>query len=263
LTGDAPSGLRRWLGPVALALLLLLAALPLVAAPTFPKLTGRVVDEAQQLNASVRSRLSERLAAHERATGNQVVVVTLENLSGYSIEEYAYQLGRHWGIGQKGGDNGVLLIICPSERSLRIEVGYGLEGVLTDAISSNIINGVIVPYFRSGQVEAGIEAGAISVVEALGGQYEMRARSSSRSAPRGRPSGFLVFIIVLFVLGSSFRGGRRRGRGLGRAGWLLGGFALGSTLGRGGGGFGGGGFGGGGFGGGGGSFGGGGASGGW
>jgi uncharacterized protein len=229
-----------------------------LAAPSFPKLTGRVVDDANVLEAGTRSRLTDRLAAHERATGNQVVVVTVPDLQGLSIEEYGYQLGRHWGIGQKGVDNGVLLIICPSERTLRIEVGYRLEGDLTDATSSNIINAVIVPEFRRGRFERGVEAGAIAIIEALGGQYEMRDVSSRRARPGRRSPGFLVFAVVAFMLMSSLRGRRRRG--LGGAGWLLGGFALGSALGQGGRG---GGFGGGGFGGGGGSFGGGGASGGW
>ncbi|MBR5129846.1 MAG: TPM domain-containing protein [Alphaproteobacteria bacterium] len=103
----------------------------------FPTLTGRIVDEAQILSAQVEQQLKTLLQSEAQ---HQVVVVTLSDLEGKSIEEYGYQLGRHWGIGEKGNDNGVLLIIAPNERQARIEVGYGLEGVLTDALSSVILN---------------------------------------------------------------------------------------------------------------------------
>ena len=219
----------------------------------FPKLTGRVVDEAGLLSPSTARALDERLAAHERATSNQVVVVTLRSLQGRSIEEVGYQLGRHWGIGQEGQDNGALLIVAPNERQVRIEVGYGLEGTLTDAICSNVIHAVILPAFRSGDVEGGIVAGAEAVIEALGGQYRMREgrpRREHGSAPFN--VGMLIFLVfVALTFGRSMGGGRRlRGR--------RGGVFIGPGFGGGGGGFGGGGFGGGG-----GGFGGGGASGGW
>lgn len=105
----------------------------------FPALTGRVVDEANILSSQAERQLTTLLQAE---TKHQVVVVTLASLEEKSIEDYGYQLGRHWGIGEKGNDNGVLLIIAPNERQVRIEVGYGLEGVLTDAISSVILNNV-------------------------------------------------------------------------------------------------------------------------
>ncbi|WP_240554877.1 TPM domain-containing protein [Oceanicoccus sagamiensis] len=130
------------------------------AAPEFPKLKGRVVDGASYLSAAAERRLSQQLQAHEQAGGNQVVVATFEDLQGYSIEEFGYQLGREWGIGQKGKDNGVLLLVAKAERKVRIEVGYGLEGTLTDAISANIIQSVILPTFKQRQFERGI-AGAL------------------------------------------------------------------------------------------------------
>ena len=114
-------------------LLLILASRALAAAPKFPTLTGRVVDDAGVLDASTQSQLTDMLAAHERATGEQVVVVTLDSLQGFSIEDYGYQLGRYWGIGQKGKNTGAILIVAPKEHKVRIEVGYGLEGTLTDA----------------------------------------------------------------------------------------------------------------------------------
>ncbi|HSH49628.1 MAG TPA: TPM domain-containing protein, partial [Halomonas sp.] len=129
---------------IPLLALLLTAALALPAQALhaqqldFPELTGRVVDRAELLDPATESRLSDMLAAHEKASTEQLVVVTLPNLQGASIEQYGYQLGRHWGIGQAEKDNGALLIVAPNERKVRIEVGYGLEGRLTDAQSSVI-----------------------------------------------------------------------------------------------------------------------------
>ena len=113
--------------------------------PDFPDLTGRVVDRADMLPAKVERRLSQMLEAHEQSTTEQVVVVTLPNLQGYAIEDFGYQLGRHWGIGQEGEDNGALLLVAKDERRIRIEVGYGLEGRLTDATSATRSGRGILP----------------------------------------------------------------------------------------------------------------------
>ena len=224
----------------AAVLLIALVSVAAFAAPKFPALTGPVVDDAGMLSTGARQTLTELVLGHENATGDQVVVVTLPNLQGYSIENYGYQLGRFWGIGQKGKDNGVLLIVAKAERKIRIEVGYGLEGRLTDAISSNIINTVITPAFKKGDFDTGVVDGTRAIIAALGGQYKMRQPSGSQGH---QVSGLwtLLMIIIFFWIFPSMFGGGRIGRGL----------------------FWGGGFGGGGFGGGGGSFGGGGASGGW
>src|SRR5271170_2711597 len=127
-------------------------AFPAAAAPTFPPLTGRVVDDAGVLSEDTRAQLTNMLQQQEQQAGDQVVVVTLKSLQGYSIEDYGYQLGRYWGIGQsgknsknKGKDNGALLIVVPSEHRMRIEVGYGLEGQLTDAILKTIGGATITP----------------------------------------------------------------------------------------------------------------------
>ena len=110
--------------------------IPRTGALTFPTLTGRVVDEANILDpATQRAALTQKLADLEAKSTDQVVVVTLKSLQGTSIEDYGYQLGRHWQIGQKDKNNGVLLIVAPNERKVRIEVGYGLEGTLTDLVS--------------------------------------------------------------------------------------------------------------------------------
>lgn len=232
---------------------LLLVAQLALAAPEFPALTGRVVDQAGLLTPEQQAQLTQQLAAEEQASSNQLVVVTLKSLDGYDIADYGYQLGRHWGIGQKGKDNGALLIIAPKEHKVRIEVGYGLEGALTDAISSVIIQREIVPAFRKGNFYQGIQQGVGAIIQVIHGQYKAKPKSQhSRHASIWQIVLLVIFMFLVMPWLSGFSG---RGRG-----GVIGGFGGGSF---GGGGFGGGGFGGGGFGGGGGGFGGGGASGGW
>ena len=152
-----------------LALLLCVMAMTVRAELVFPALSGRVVDNAHMIQPAVIEQLTRQLQAHEQSTGEQLVVVTLENLQGTSIEEFGYQLGRHWGIGQKGKNNGALLIVARDERKLRIEVGYGLEGRLTDAQSALIIRQVISPAFKNGNVSKGISDGVAAMLFVLGG----------------------------------------------------------------------------------------------
>jgi uncharacterized protein len=241
------------------ALLLLLAAAALAAEPVYPALTGRVVDDAGILSASTRNQLDASLAQHEQQTGQQLVVVTLPSLQGYTIEDFGYQLGRRWGIGQKGRDNGALLIVAPKERKVRIEVGYGLEGTLTDAQSRIIIEQVILPQFRRGDFNAGVSDGTAAILRVLGGAPLDGAVRHARTVENAPPPWVFFVFLVLFI---AFFAWRIYGA------WplLLAGRGAGPWYGSGGfGGFSGGGFsgGGGGFSGGGGSFGGGGASGGW
>lgn len=234
-----------------LAALLLLPALAWSqSAPEFPELTGRVVDRADMLPANAESQIAKMLEAHEQASTEQVVVVTLKDLQGYTIEEYGYQLGRHWGIGQEGEDNGALLIVAKEERKVRIEVGYGLEGRLTDAQASLIINRVITPAFRKGDFQSGIVNGAAAMIKVLGGEPMATPSRQNTRPDNDEPDPFLLLIFFLVVMGKMLFTGLLGGRT---------GF-IGGTGGRGG--FGGG-LGGGGFSGGGGGFGGGGASGGW
>ncbi len=224
-------------------------------APEFPPLTGRVVDQAEMLSPQTEARLNQMLAAHEQATTNQLVVATLPNLQGYEIADYGYQLGRHWGIGQKDKDNGALLIIARDEQKIRIEVGYGLEGELTDAASSVVISRVIAPEFREGRFEEGIVAGVEAMLAILGGEAIPAQAGQREQEGPDLPLPVLLFMLFFIIFGS-FLGGGRRGRRY-RRGIFYGGMAGGGFGGLGGGGFGGG------FGGGGGGFGGGGASGGW
>ena len=144
-----------------LAVLVLLGSFGVaMAAPKFPPLTGRVVDNADILSPQAEGELTQELEALEAQTGRQLVVATLPDLQGYEIEDYGYQLLRTWGIGDKARDDGVILIVAPSERKVRIEVGYGLEPVLTDALSSLIINRTIIPAFKQGNMEQGVVDGS-------------------------------------------------------------------------------------------------------
>ncbi|GBE43634.1 hypothetical protein BMS3Bbin10_01714 [bacterium BMS3Bbin10] len=168
------------------------------AQPVFPELTGRVVDNANLLSAADESQLVSDLEAHEAKSTDQVVVVTLPSLQGYEIEEFGYQLGRHWGIGQKGKDNGVLLIVAPKERKVRIEVGRRLEPLLTDALSKLIIENGILPRFRDGDVAGGIKAGVRDILAVLAGDaQELTARAQAREDV---PDAWVTIFIVMVWL---------------------------------------------------------------
>lgn len=266
------TGVRRALSvalrPGWLGLLVGLLIVPALAwaAPKFPPLTGRVVDNAQLLSPESEAKLTAELAGLEQKTGRQLVVATLPDLQGYEIEDYGYQLLRTWGIGRKAEDDGVILIVAPNQRKVRIEVGYGLEPVLTDALSSLIIQRAILPAFKEGRFEQGVVQGAQAVAAQLGlPEDEAKARVAQAAAQREAASSgggsaipvIFVILVVFWILSGVMRafGGRQRGsRGLW---WLL--PLLLSSGGRHGGGW----SGGGGFSGGGGSGGGGGASGDW
>ena len=269
------AGLRQNRAVIALGLLF--AALLLFAggvrAQTFPALTGRVVDGANIIPADVKARLDQKLAGLEAQSHRQLVVVTLASLQGYEISDYGYQLGRNWGIGSKEKNDGALLIVAPTERKVRVEVGYGLEGVLTDGLSSLIIQQKILPRFKAGDMQGGIEAGTDALITQLtlpdAEARKLAATAQPRPAAKtGFPLSTLIWLgfIFFFFLLPMFRrmGGGRSGYSSG-----LGPVILWNAMnsrgggGFGGGGFGGGGLGGGGFSGGGGSFGGGGSSGSW
>jgi uncharacterized protein len=260
----------RGAGPLVVAVLALVAlAGAAFAAPNFPRLSGRVVDEANLLSPEAERSLTARLQALEESTGRQMVVATIPDLQGYPIEDYGYQLGRSWGIGDAKRDDGVLLIVAPNDRKVRIEVGYGLEPILTDSLTSVIIQSRILPAFRSGDMEAGILAGAEAVAAQLAlpeGEAKANVRKAAEAAREGGGSPLvtlIVLVLIFWVLASVMRGGGRSARAFRRAG--LGGPVILPPIGGGwrGGDWGGGGFGGGGFGGGGGGFGGGGSSGSW
>jgi uncharacterized protein len=267
--------MARWrLSTLVLVVVAMIACIGgAIGEPSFPALTGRIVDQAGILNPAARARIETKLQDLETKTSTQLVVVTLKSLQGYDIADYGYQLGRKWGIGQKGQNNGVLLIVAPAERRVRVEVGYGLEGTLTDAVSRLIIDNAILPRFRTGDFSAGIERGVDDIVQVLSGDAEdFKRRAAERERPRGDEGiglfGFVLIILLVWLLMYVQQSRRQQLRGRRRPdGWgpVIGGGGMpGGWPGGGGWSSGsGGGFGGGGFSGGGGSFGGGGSSGSW
>ena len=241
-----------------MALVLLLFPLTAVA-QTFPPLTGRVVDGANLLKAAERQALEAKLKAHEDKTTDQVVVATISSLEGYPIEDYANRLFRHWQLGQKDKDNGALLLVAPNERKVRIEVGYGLEGALTDALSKIIITTAIAPRFQKGDFAGGIDGGVDAMLSILTGdaeEWQRRAEVREDQSSEFDPiATFIILLILFFIISRIMSAGGPRRVGRGRHGpWIIP---------TGGGGWSGGSGGGGGFSGGGGSSGGGGASGSW
>jgi uncharacterized protein len=248
-------------------LLLVLLAVPGAAALRIPPPPDhRVNDYAGALTPAERDRLEQTLIAREATSRNQVVVAIFRSLEGESLEDYSIRLAQAWRIGQKGLDNGVIFLVFLDDRKMRIEVGYGLEGSLTDAISSSILRDVVAPRFRAGQIADGIGAGLDAIDRAIAGTY-VRPPDAGKGQRQGDVGWrellallFVFFLIVALVTNRMQQAAlRRRGWTGGSAGW--GGPFVGGG-GFGGGGWGGGG-GGGGFSGGGGGFGGGGSSGSW
>jgi uncharacterized protein len=236
----------------------------------FPALTGRVVDQAGVMTAESRSDVEAKSKDLEDKSGIQLVVATVKSLQGGDIETYANELFRFWKIGQAQKNNGVLLLVAPAEHKVRIEVGYGLEGTLTDALASVIISSAIIPRFKTGDFSGGIERGVDGIISVLGGdtadwQPKVSVRSDDPSAVFNQLFPILFFVLIIFVVWYLIH--NANGTPSGRNGRRSGGPIFvpysGSTWGGGGGGFSGGGGFGGGFSGGGGSSGGGGASGGW
>lgn len=169
-----------------------------------PALTGRVVDQAGTLSPAVKAELETALAAHENNTTNQVVVVTLESLNGANIEEYSLELGRRWGIGQKGKDNGALLVVAPNDKQIRIEVGYGLEGILTDALSSNIINYYIIPEFKKGDIQNGIKIGTQKIIALLEGDESAKKEIEAQADYEPLEAAALMTGIITLITSGFF-----------------------------------------------------------
>ncbi|MCY6383215.1 TPM domain-containing protein [Hoeflea prorocentri] len=189
--------------PAVLILLIGLLAIGLTAvrAQDIPPLTGRVVDSAGILPANVRDSLVAKLAAFEQKSSDQVVVATIDTTGEWTIEHYANLMFRRWGLGQAEENNGVLLLVAVSDRQLRIEVGYGLEGTLTDVLSKLIIDDVIVPEFREGDFPGGIEAGVDSIIDVLEGDAaELEARAERNHSRFDTDDLFAVGFFSLFGL---------------------------------------------------------------
>lgn len=229
------------------------------AAPSFPALTGRVVDQVGLLSAEKKQNIIAELEAFEVKSTMQVVVAIVASLEGYDIRQYGLELGRHWAIGQKDINNGVLLLVAPNERKVSIEVGYGLEGALPDALAFAIIQDYILPQFKAGKMGEGVELGAQMIVKSLDGEIDVQSlqaakqQTQSQSKQTQKNIGMIFMLAFMaFVIGAVISAIRNPGGGTGgtsgtttrrsSSGWSSGG---------------------GGYSGGGGSFGGGGASGGW
>jgi uncharacterized protein len=181
-----------------------------------PPLTGRIVDLADLLPVEVETSLTAKLAAHEQQTGDQIAVLTLPSLEGEPLEEYAHRVAVTWQLGRKGIDNGLLLLVVPKERRIRIEVGYGLEGKLTDAAASRIIRNVIVPRFRAGDFSGGIGAGVTAILERLEGS------EGASAPPRAEGNETWNSVLIAVVLGTVI--GALIGRPLRWLGSAIGGF---------------------------------------
>jgi uncharacterized protein len=172
------------------------------------------VDLAHVLPAQDTQQLSEQLKAHEEKTGNQVAVLILPSLDGEALEEYSHRVATAWKLGHKGTDNGVLLLVALKERKLRIEVGYGLEGTLTDLRSSRIIRQEIVPHFKAGNIPEGVRAGTEAILKTIEGTYQAADETQRPSVQPDAIQHVVIGIIVGFVAGLILSQGLRRARAL-------------------------------------------------
>ena len=192
----------RSVAPLLVLLLVAVLATFALAQPKFPALTGRVVDEANLLSGEDKRTLEAELKALEEKSTDQLVVYTTRSLQGYPIEDFGYQLGRAWKLGQKGKDNGAILIVAPNDRKVRIEVGRGLEPQLTDVMTKLIIENAILPAFRRGDFVAGIKAGVRDIRDVMLGDAEAVKQRARGAAKRTNDSGggIAVAVLILFVL---------------------------------------------------------------
>lgn len=169
----------RALGFLMLVACCLQPAISVYAQPAIPALSGRVVDRASILNEETERLITSLLAAHEDTTSNQVVVLTIPSLEGANLESYSLEVARTWALGREDRNNGVLLLIAYNDRKMRIEVGYGLEGDLPDAMAKRIIDYEMTPAFRNGDFDGGVLNGVRAIVGTIEGSYEPAESSSN------------------------------------------------------------------------------------
>ncbi len=255
--------LSRWFACLSLSLVLFFSA-GLRAEVELPQLKGRVNDQAGLLATAEQAQLERQLSEYEKSTGHQFVFVSVPSLEGDAIESFSIRLAEQWKLGDKERDDGLLFIVAQKERKVRIEVGYGLEGAIPDAVASRVIRDQVAPAFSQGAYSEGIKSAFSTLMSAASGEAQKPPSDEGARRRKKKRSPFGAFLwlgivgLILFLKrGGGTGGGRSRRRYYGS----MGGLGLGGGLG--GSGFGGGGFGGGSFGGGGGGFGGGGSSGGW
>ena len=198
-----------------LSFLLLFSALPTWGIPEPPQPPRRVNDFAGMLGPEGSSRIESLLAAYEDSTSTQIAVVFVENLEGYEVADYASRIFEQWNIGQKGTNNGLLILVARDDRKIRLETGYGLEERLTDALSRRIIEQDILPLFRKGDVEGGITAGIYRVTEVLSGAYQAKEGSGSdlwADLKRSLPFSLAILVILLLLIARGAGGGGGGGR---------------------------------------------------
>ena len=224
-----------------LIIIVFIFSLTTFAQPEIPKLQYRASDFTNTLTQSELNNLNLRLKSYEDSTSNQFVSLMIPTLNNYPLEDYSYEVAEKNGIGTKENSNGVLFLVVKDDRKMRIEVGYGLEPVLTDALSSSIIRNEIAPYFRDNQYYSGIISGIDAIIAAIGGEYKSEYKEKSRGL---NALEIIILLLIVFIILSIIPKSRKIGRS---GGYIYRGGSWGN----------------GGFSGGGGSFGGGGASGSW
>lgn len=201
--------MKSKISPVFVSLLILLSAFQGFSQRAVPPLEGkRVHDEANVLSSNTVEQLEVQLKHYEDSTSNQIAILIIKSLEGDAIEDYAIRVAHYnpvkkegWGLGQADKDNGVLLLIAVEDRKMRIEVGYGLEGVLTDALSSRIIRNEMVPNFRRGDYDAGVLLAINAIVRAIGGEYVADEDSSKENNTMSSSDKILVSLVVFGLLG--------------------------------------------------------------
>lgn len=194
-------------------ILVVLLATGLSADTKFPVPDGLINDRADLLSRGEVTRLESKAQTYLKASGNSVAVLIVNTVGDMSLEDYAHDVFKAWGIGEKGKDNGVLLLIALNEKKIRLEVGYGLEANLTDLESGRIVNrnSVMAGYFREGNFSAGLNAAFDAIVEAIGGDYQLPPEAQKRTEKKTGPVGVFIFFLMFVLIGfSRFRRSSRR-----------------------------------------------------
>ncbi len=186
----------------------------LYAALPVPALTGRINDYAAMISAPVKADLEAKIKQFETAESTQIVILTVPSLKGDVIEDFSIRVAEAWKIGQKGKDNGILLIVSKDDRKVRIEVGYGLEGRLTDLVSGRITRNEIVPAFKAGQFDAGFTKGVTAIIAAVHGEYKGTPKTKAKGDAPSMPLLGIIFLVIFLIFqiirrffGGGFGGG--------------------------------------------------------
>lgn len=191
--------MKRYVYAVLALLLIILLAPGPVNALELPPLKGRVNDYAGLLSPRAVAILDAKLAGLEKSDSTQIVVLTVPSLDGDALDDFSMRVAEAWKIGQKKKDNGAILLIAKKEHKIRIEVGYGLEGRLTDMVSGQIIRNIIRPAFKAGDFDRGVIDGVAAMTAVVRGEYKNTGHSRGRRMPLSEPSGGAVFSLVVFV----------------------------------------------------------------